>query len=84
MQLIVGLVYPLGVAIGIAIAGAILGEAGCFVLFKYGFTGYVDRKCKKDMKWAVIARVAQKEGFRGVMVIRYSIIPPRAYGSVSR
>lgn len=77
VQLIVGLVYPIGVAIGIACAGAILGEAGCFFLFKYGFTGYVDRKCRKDQKWAVTRRVAQKEGFRGVMIIRYSIIPPR-------
>lgn len=62
---------------GIAIAGAILGEAGCFLLFKYGFTNYVRKKCDKDIKWATVARVSQQEGFKGVMIIRYSIIPPR-------
>lgn len=76
VQLIVGLVYPIGVALGIAIAGAILGEAGCFLLFKYGFTNYVRKKCDKDIKWATVARVSQQEGFKGVMIIRYSIIPP--------
>ncbi|TVY54726.1 Golgi apparatus membrane protein TVP38 [Lachnellula cervina] len=76
VQLIVGLTYPLGVAIGIACAGAVLGEAACFIAFKYLFTGYVHKKIDQQVKWAAVARVAQEAGFRGVLVIRYSIVPP--------
>lgn len=76
VQLIVGLTYPLGVALGIACAGSILGEAGCFIVFKYGFTWWVDKKIATKVKWAATARVAQEAGFRGVLVIRYSIVPP--------
>ncbi|TVY23993.1 Golgi apparatus membrane protein [Lachnellula hyalina] len=76
VQLIVGLTYPLGVAIGIACAGAVLGEAACFVAFKYLFTEYVHKKIDQQVKWAAIARVTQEAGFRGVLVIRYSIVPP--------
>ncbi|TVY62926.1 Golgi apparatus membrane protein TVP38, partial [Lachnellula suecica] len=81
VQLIVGLTYPLGVALGIACAGAVLGEAGCLadggsILFKYGFTWWVDKKIATKIKWAAVARVAQEAGFRGVLVIRYSIVPP--------
>lgn len=76
VQLIVGLTYPLGVALAIACAGAILGEAGCFIVFKYGFTGWVDKKIREKIKWAATARVTQQAGFRGVLVIRYSIVPP--------
>ncbi|KAN0094098.1 hypothetical protein V8E51_017282 [Hyaloscypha variabilis] len=74
--LVVGLAYPLGVALGIACAGSILGEAGCFIVFKYFFTGWVDKKIATKIKWAAVARVAQEAGFRGVLVIRYSIVPP--------
>lgn len=49
------------------------------VVFKYGFSGYVHRKIQKSVKWASIARVTQEAGFRGVLLIRYSIIPPREY-----
>jgi len=76
VQLIIGLTYPLGVAIGIACLGAILGEAACFIAFKYFFTDYVHKKIDKEVKWAAIARVAQEAGFRGVLVIRFSIVPP--------
>lgn len=76
VQLVVGLTYPLGVALGIACAGAVLGEAGCFIVFKYGFTWWVDKKIATKIKWAATARVAQEAGFRGVLVIRYSIVPP--------
>ncbi|KUJ20791.1 uncharacterized protein LY89DRAFT_578995 [Mollisia scopiformis] len=76
VQLIVGLTYPLGVALGIACAGSILGEAGCFVVFKYCFSGYVEKKIRQKIKWAATARVAQQAGFKGVLVIRYSIVPP--------
>lgn len=74
--LIVGLTYPLGVALGIACAGAVLGEAACFIVFKYIFTGWVEKKIAANIKWAATARVAQEAGFRGVLVIRYSIVPP--------
>ncbi|RDW57210.1 hypothetical protein BP5796_12660 [Coleophoma crateriformis] len=76
VQIVVGLTYPLGVAIGIACAGAVLGEAGCFVVFKYGFTSWVEKKIETNIKWAATARIAQEAGFRGVLVIRYSIVPP--------
>jgi len=76
VQLIVGLAFPLGVAIGIACAGAILGEAACFLVFKYMFTGWVEKKIATQVRWAAVARVAQEAGFRGVLVIRYSIVPP--------
>ncbi|TVY36041.1 Golgi apparatus membrane protein [Lachnellula subtilissima] len=76
VQLVVGLTYPLGVAIGIACAGAVLGEAACFITFKYLFTDYVHKKIDQQVKWAAIARVTQEAGFRGVLVIRYSIVPP--------
>ncbi|KAF8847179.1 hypothetical protein BDZ45DRAFT_666092 [Acephala macrosclerotiorum] len=76
VQLIVGLAYPLGVALGIACAGAILGEAACFIVFKYFFSDWVDKKIQQKVNWAATARVAQEAGFRGVLVIRYSIVPP--------
>lgn len=76
VQLLVGIAYPFGVALAIAIAGAILGEAACFVVFKYMFSGYVERKIADKVNWAATARVAQTAGFRGVLVIRYSIVPP--------
>ncbi|CZR67892.1 uncharacterized protein PAC_17791 [Phialocephala subalpina] len=76
VQLIVGLAYPLGVALGIACAGAVLGEAACFVVFKYFFTGWVEKKIDQKVNWAATARVAKEAGFRGVLVIRYSIVPP--------
>ncbi len=41
------------------------------------FTGWVDKKIATKIKWAATARVAQEAGFRGVLVIRYSIVPPR-------
>lgn len=47
------------------------------IVFKYGFTGYVEKKIRTKIKWAAIARVTQQAGFRGVLVIRYSIVPPR-------
>ena len=47
------------------------------VVFKYGFTWWVDKKIATKIKWAATARVAQEAGFRGVLVIRYSIVPPR-------
>lgn len=47
------------------------------VLFKYVFTSYVDRKISEKIKWAATARVSQEAGFRGVLIIRYSIVPPR-------
>ncbi len=46
-------------------------------MFKYFFTGWVDKKIATKIKWAAVARVAQEAGFRGVLVIRYSIVPPR-------
>jgi hypothetical protein len=46
-------------------------------VFKYFFTGWVDKKIATKIKWAAVARVAQEAGFRGVLVIRYSIVPPR-------
>ncbi|KAL2062177.1 hypothetical protein VTL71DRAFT_6443 [Oculimacula yallundae] len=76
VQLIVGLAYPLGVALGIACAGAVLGEAACFIVFRYFFTGWVEKKIAKKVNWAATARVTQEAGFRGVLVIRYSIVPP--------
>ncbi|KAG4431910.1 hypothetical protein IFR05_012609 [Cadophora sp. M221] len=76
VQLIVGLAYPLGVALGIACAGAVMGEAACFIVFKYFFTGWVEKKIAQKVNWAATARVTQEAGFRGVLVIRYSIVPP--------
>ncbi|CZS91704.1 uncharacterized protein RAG0_02220 [Rhynchosporium agropyri] len=76
VQLIIGLAYPLGVALGIACAGAVLGEAACFIVFKYFCTGWVENKIAKKVNWAATARVTQEAGFRGVLVIRYSIVPP--------
>jgi len=76
VQLIVGLTYPIGVALGIACAGSILGEAACFIVFKYSFTWWVEKKIASNVKWAATARVAQQSGFRGVLIIRYSIVPP--------
>ncbi|KAH9214077.1 hypothetical protein DL95DRAFT_390027 [Leptodontidium sp. 2 PMI_412] len=76
VQLIVGLAYPLGVALGIACAGAVIGEAACFIVFKYFFTGWVEKKIAQKVNWAATARVTQEAGFRGVLVIRYSIVPP--------
>lgn len=76
VQLVVGLAFPIGVAIGIAVAGAVLGEAACFVVFKYFFTWWVDKKVATKIRWAAISRVSQQAGFRGVLVIRYSIVPP--------
>ena len=56
-------------------------RSGCLiffsVVFKYFFTGWVDKKIETKIKWAATTRVAQEAGFRGVLVIRYSIIPPR-------
>lgn len=99
------LTYPLGVAIGIACAGAILGEAGCLyvpqvlvvfgclpirltltlldssVVFKYCFTGYVEKRIEQRVRWAAIARITREAGYRGILVIRYSIVPPREYRS---
>jgi uncharacterized membrane protein YdjX (TVP38/TMEM64 family) len=68
--IVVGLTFSLGEGIGIASAGMIIGEALCFLLFKYIFTGYVDRKRAKEIKWEATARVCQEAGFWGVMVIR--------------
>ncbi|KAI9047206.1 hypothetical protein LZ554_008660 [Drepanopeziza brunnea f. sp. 'monogermtubi'] len=76
VQLIVGLAYPLVVALGIACAGAVIGEGACFVVFKYFFTGWVEKKIAQKVNWAATARVTQEAGFRGVLVIRYSIVPP--------
>ncbi|KAJ5050811.1 uncharacterized protein L3040_002680 [Drepanopeziza brunnea f. sp. 'multigermtubi'] len=76
VQLIVGLAYPLGVALGVACAGGVIGEAACFVVFKYLFTGWVEKKIAQKVNWAATARVTQEAGFRGVLVIRYSIVPP--------
>ncbi|KAG0650676.1 Golgi apparatus membrane TVP38 [Hyphodiscus hymeniophilus] len=76
VQIIVGLSYPIGVAIGIACAGAILGEAAAFIVFKYGFTSWVEKKIATKVRWAAVARVAQEAGFKGVLIIRYSIVPP--------
>lgn len=49
----------------------------CSVVFKYFFTGYVEKRVRQRVRWAAVARVAQEAGFRGVLVIRYSIVPPR-------
>ncbi|KAK9900402.1 hypothetical protein P389DRAFT_11847 [Cystobasidium minutum MCA 4210] len=76
VQIVVGLAYPLGVGIGIAIAGAILGEALCFILFKYALSERVRRKTEQKVSWAAVARVSQEAGFKGVMIIRYSVVPP--------
>lgn len=75
--IITGLVFGLGIAIGIACVGTILGEAGCFFAFKYAFTGYVDRKRARLIKWEALARVLSRSSFKNVMLIRYSIVPPR-------
>lgn len=32
---------------------------------------------REKVKWAAIARLANESGFWGVLVIRYSIVPPR-------
>lgn len=76
VMLFVGLAYPIGVGIGIACAGAILGEGACFIVFKYFFTSYVDKKIAQSIRWAATAKVTQEAGFRGVLIIRYSIVPP--------
>ncbi|KAH8900549.1 hypothetical protein GQ53DRAFT_633129, partial [Thozetella sp. PMI_491] len=76
VMLFVGLAYPIAVGIGISCAGAILGEAACFVVFKYFFTSYVDKKIAQSVRWAATARISQEAGFRGVLIIRYSIVPP--------
>lgn len=46
-------------------------------MFKFFFTAFVTRKINEKVSWAATARVTQEAGFRGVLVIRYSIIPPR-------
>lgn len=34
---------------------------------------------REKVKWAAIARLANQSGFWGVLVIRYSIVPPREF-----
>ena len=52
-------------------------------MFKYGFTWWVEKKIQQKVSWAATARVAQQAGFRGVLVIRYSIVPPREFSEFS-
>lgn len=47
------------------------------LVFKYALSGRVRRKCEAKVSWAAVARVSQEAGFKGVMIIRYSIVPPR-------
>jgi hypothetical protein len=47
------------------------------VVFKYFFTSYVDKKVAQSVRWAATAKITQEAGFRGVLIIRYSIVPPR-------
>ncbi|KAJ4388105.1 hypothetical protein N0V93_008710 [Gnomoniopsis smithogilvyi] len=75
--LVVGLAYPLGIAIGIACAGSIIGEALCFVVFKFFLSKYAEKRMREKVKWAAVGRLAKESGFWGVLVIRYSIVPPR-------
>lgn len=49
------------------------------VVFKYAFTSYAEKRMREIVKWAAVARLAQRSGFWGVLVIRYSIVPPREY-----
>jgi hypothetical protein len=51
-------------------------------VFKWGFTWWVEKKIQQKVSWAVTARVAQQAGFRGVLVIRYSIVPPREFSEL--
>lgn len=46
-------------------------------MFKYFFTSYAERHMREKVRWAAVARLAQESGFWGVLVIRYSIVPPR-------
>lgn len=47
------------------------------ILFKYALSGRVRRKTEQKVSWAAVARVSQEAGFKGVMIIRYSVVPPR-------
>ncbi|KAJ4421126.1 hypothetical protein N0V82_003890 [Gnomoniopsis sp. IMI 355080] len=79
--LVVGLAYPLGIAIGIACAGAIIGEALCLIkinsiVFKFFLTSYAEKRMREKVRWAAVGRLANESGFWGVLVIRYSVVPP--------
>jgi hypothetical protein len=53
----------------------------CSLLFKYALSARVRRKCEDKVSWAAVARVSEEVGFKGVMIIRYSIVPPRESGT---
>lgn len=70
VALVVGLVYPLGVAIAIVCLGTLLGEALCFVAFKYGFRDWVDRRRERSDQWEATGRVCEQGSWRLILLIR--------------
>lgn len=34
---------------------------------------------REKVRWAAVGRLAQESGFWGVLVIRYSVVPPRTF-----
>lgn len=53
------------------------------ILFKYAFSSYAEKRMRQKIKWAAVARLAQESGFWGVLVIRYSVVPPRESSNAS-
>lgn len=49
------------------------------LIFKYAASEWVWRRCEERPSWAAIARVSEESGFRGVLMIRFSIVPPSKY-----
>ncbi|EMD33343.1 hypothetical protein CERSUDRAFT_126111 [Gelatoporia subvermispora B] len=73
--ILVGLVWGFEIGFGIMAAGTILGELISFFVFRYWCAARGEKLEQTSMRYASIATVVRKGGFKMVLIMRYSAIP---------
>ncbi|KAK0447377.1 uncharacterized protein EV420DRAFT_1568429 [Desarmillaria tabescens] len=71
-----GLVWGLGIGIGIVAAGTLLGEVANFYAFKYCCRARGEKLERTNITYACLAKVIRDGGFKIALIARLSAIPP--------
>ncbi|EMD33348.1 hypothetical protein CERSUDRAFT_87231 [Gelatoporia subvermispora B] len=75
VAILCGFVWGVGPGFAIVAAGTFLGELTSFLVFRYCCLARGLKMERTNIRYACLARVVRKGGFRVVLIMRYSAIP---------
>ncbi|OCH90739.1 hypothetical protein OBBRIDRAFT_584728 [Obba rivulosa] len=75
VAILCGLVWGVGPGFAIVAAGTLLGELTSFLVFRYFCIARGLKLERTNIRYACLARVVRRGGFKVVLIMRYSAIP---------